>query len=119
MIPALCETIKCQGCVEDNKGKDNPPFSVLYCINSKHDSMKPDATDLFKELKKYLKMMPPSIDEHLIVFSNFGFVTSSAQVSSNPAVRSRPVNPNDKVGVFESSTGEKVGIEDPSAHPHA
>ena len=73
--------------------------------------------DLFKELKKYLKMMPSSIDEHTIGFSNFGVVTPSTQVSGSPAVRSRPVNPNDKVGVFESSTGDRVGTEDPSVHP--
>ena len=116
------EVIRCSGCAEAGKGKDYPPMSVLYCYNPDHESLKPKPAELFRELKKYLKTMSSSIDEHTIVFSNFAFVSSGLSSNKPPPPtlegpsKSRPVNPEKGVSVFETCSGQKVDVESPAAH---
>ena len=63
----VCEAIKCQGCVPFGKGKNTAPLSVLLCKNPDHKFSHPDAQTLFKDVKKYLKVMSNTIDENAIV----------------------------------------------------
>ena len=117
----VSDVIRCPGCAEAGKGKDYPPMSVLYCYNPDHESLKPKPDDLFKELKKYFKTMSPAIDEHTIVFSNFTFVSSGFSSNNPPPItnvppKSKAVEPERGVSVFESCTGQKVDVENPAAH---
>ena len=116
----ISEILKCAGCVEASKGKDIPPMTVLFCTNPDHEKQKPKAAEVFKELKKYLKNLAPTITENTIVFSNLSFVLSSStpeQTShkEKPPVKSRKADPESLVSMFESSSGDKVGFEERSS----
>ena len=81
----ISEVLKCPGCVEESNGK-LPPKMVIYCFDPDHEPQKPKASDLFREMKKYLKSMSPSIDEHTIVFSNLAFISSGLLSDTIPLI---------------------------------
>ena len=116
----VTDVIKCADCSDAAKGKDYPPMSVLYCYNPDHQAKRPKAAELFRDLKRYLKTMDASIDENTIVFSNFSFVSSGSLHNTPPALNQRPskskmVDLTKAVNIFESSTGDKMGVEDQTA----
>ena len=115
------EVIKCVGCVEAARGKDFPPMTVLYCFNPDHEPRKPQPAELFKELKKYLKGMAPTISENTIIFSNLSIVPSSSIPKSldqqSPKLsKTKAVDPEALIPVFESCSGDRVGGESQSSH---
>ena len=67
------EALKCKECAKVAVPKGLAPLNVLFCVKQEHDSSKPPAGVIMRELKKYLKGMPKMADE-MIVFANFGFV---------------------------------------------
>ena len=75
----VCDTIKCQGCIPFAKEKGTAPLSVFFCKNPDHNSYRPDAETLFKELKKYLKVMSNTIDKNTLVFANVSQVQTVPQ----------------------------------------
>ena len=111
----VSDTIKCQGCVPFAKGKNTAPLSVFFCKNPDHNPSRPDAETLFKELKKYLKVMSNSVDKDTIVFANVSQIQKDPLKPSSSKSKISP--PHSKVPWFDTKTGIIEASEPPSNFP--
>ena len=111
----VSETIKCQGCIPFAKSKNTAPLSVFFCKNPDHNSFRPNAETLFKELKKYLKVMSNTIDKNTIVFANISQVQTVPQEIATS--KSKEPSPYSKVPWIDTRTGIVEASEPPSNFP--
>ena len=111
----VCDTIKCQGCTPFAKEKNTAPLSVFFCKNPDHNSYRPDAETLFKELKKYLKVMSNTIDKNTIVFANVSQVQTFPRETASS--KSKEPSPYSKVPWIDTRTGIVEASEPPSNFP--
>ena len=110
----ISDTLKCPECAVEARAKGIAPLNLLYCVKQEHDSKKPPAQLLAKELRKYLKGMPKMGDD-LIVYANFGFMslnlsscgcTVDACTHHLNTLTGTP-NPDSDPPVIDTHTGER------------
>ena len=75
---AMNEVLKCKECEPYATKVKLPTFCVLYCTNPAHANNRASDEVIFKELKKYLKGMPKSLNGGNIMFANAGLMTLNA-----------------------------------------
>jgi hypothetical protein len=110
----ISDTLKCSECAVEARAKGIAPLSILYCVKQEHDSKKPPAQLLAKELRKYLKGMPKMSDD-LIVYANFGFMSlnlSSCGCAVDTCLHhlntlTGTPNPDASPPVIDTHTGER------------
>ena len=107
----LNEFLKCQECVPEANSKGIAPLNILFCIKPEHDSSKPPAATIIRELKKYLRGIPPKLSDSTLVYANFGFMASNAVLENTPS-KSSPVNPHASTPVIDTHTGRRDLFED-------
>lgn len=106
-IPSI---LICKDCKSMSKTQKKACYSVFFCLNRNH--LKPSSNQLIKALEHYIPGFKASRLNKPINLSGSSFISTYSKTRMNSVAKSRPVNPDEKIPAFNSSTGEIEYPED-------